>query len=98
LWQDDHIEVEGVTKNIYLSEISILQILDFFKDRMPWLKFKITILPSMDKNPVEVLIAKYMIFGQLSGLLSEVHQGFSAAFKRETVLEGQINKNEPTTH
>ena len=98
LWPADYIELEGKIRHIYDTDIKISDILEFFKDRMPWIKIQLKNQELLDKNPEEMMAVKFVCFHQLAGLLSEVHSNFRKAFQRSGLVELQEVNNGPTIH
>lgn len=98
IWPSDFIEQEGVMKSIYSVDITLQDIFDFFKQRMPWLKFQINNQEVLDKNPGELLAVKFVCFHQLAGLLSEVHSNFRKAFEHSLASDLKETINGVTIH
>lgn len=97
LWPADFIERNGKSESIYSSGVSVVEIFEFFKVRMPWVKLKINNPELLEKNPGELLAFKFVVFHQLAGLLSEVHTNFSNAMGPETPF-GEGVKGEKWIH
>lgn len=98
LWKDDFIEVDGVMVNIYSPEVKLIQILNFFKERMPWMKLQIYNMEQLEKNPKDVVVVKYACFNQLAGLLAEAHTNWANAGKPERIVLREKNNVVVTTH
>jgi hypothetical protein len=98
LWPADFIEVDGQKKHIYASDVSITDIFDFFKSRMPWIKIQINNESSLLSKPTELMAVKFVCFHQLAGLLSEVHSEFSKAFQYSLSSELGAPSRETTIH
>lgn len=98
IWPSDFIEREGQMKSIYSTEITLTEIFEFFKQRMPWLKFQINNQDVLDKNAGELMAVKFLCFHQLAGLLSEVHANFTKAFRHSVAPDFEETSNGPTIH
>jgi hypothetical protein len=98
LWPADYIELEGEMKHIYLPEVKITDIFDFFKARMPWIKLQLNNQDILEKNPGDMMAVKFVCFHQLAGLLSEVYTNFNRAFQRTSLLDAEGATHGPSIH
>jgi hypothetical protein len=98
IWPSDFIHQNDKVVSIYSPEVTLDNIFDFFKARMPWLKFEIRNQGLLDSNPGELLAMKFICFHQLAGLLSDVHKNFKRAFQREGLPEIEEKINGVTLH
>ena len=97
IWPADYIELDEKNVHIYSPEISLMQIFEFFKAKMPWIKIQITDKDMLDAKPEEALAVKCICFNQLAGLLADVHSKFDQAFEREHPANIGATR-EPTIH
>jgi len=71
------VDTDGVRRNIYDPEISFQNILEYFKARMPWIKFQMgEALLKLD-DEAEIIRQKNSIFGTLIGMLEQSRVQFN---------------------
>jgi len=89
----DFIERDGKMILIYDEEVTIQDIVSFFKKRMPWVRIilKPELVPSAEDSPNELLMAKSTLYGQLVDLLESTHANFTKAFKKTNSMEEEID-------
>lgn len=73
LWPEDYIELDGESVHIYRSDVRLLNVLEYFKEKIPWLHFEAHNLEQLEKTPADAVVAKYLAFNQLVGLLEAAH-------------------------
>jgi hypothetical protein len=73
LWPEDYIEMDNKSVHVYSSEVRLLNVLEYFKRLIPWLHFEAHNLEQLEKNPGDAIVAKYLAFNQLVGLLEATH-------------------------
>ena len=78
----DHIVVDDKVVNIYLTDVSLSQIANYFKERLPFIR--ITVRDDLNykfENRDELLNAKFVLFSNLAYLLEEVSVKFNGVSK-----------------
>ena len=97
LWQNDFIEIDNKIVNIYNPSVKVVQVLEFFKSRMPWIKLQVHNLEQLEKRPDETLAVKFVCFNQLAGLLADVHTHWRESGKPQRIVLRE-RKDDTTTH
>lgn len=96
LFQEDYIQKNNEMVNIYRDNVSIDDIILFFKEKMPYVNLVITNPPS-DLNERDKLITKFVVFSKLVGLMEDSNKKFTASFTRPSLAD-QFISTKPSLH
>ena len=101
LQPNDFIIIDGKSVSIYNEDISVEDIVDFFRARLPFIKVSFNDnVKAFVQDPIENLSLKHMVYVQLTHTLVEFHKAFDEACMRtnEVVNRSMQDDSEETRH